>query len=311
MIYNVLTFNRLGHPVREQAITAQNHLEAANIARGVMAAHARVKGQVVKRFSYEQMEPVLIDSAPTVHRVYLQQKPALLLMFDRIPEFVVYSYNDNRNKAYMECTRLASAESASLSPALIDTTVYSGAIFGSKSGSMLKRTLSGSATSVTCSDLLTPSSTDGYFGSAKSSASEKYAWKLGSTPSLSKSRQKIFAKVNTKGMPSEWPSINASMLRNHGKVMLFTEDRLGDKKIYTDKDVWYYLPKWLETRNIKLKVSPEAPLPYKRLHGKVFRFNKCSCGCDSYFTSRNGYWNEKHYIDMEWLLIPDGSEDGR
>ena len=310
MIYNVITFDRVGHPIRESVITAQNHLEAANIARGIMATHARVKGRVVKRFSYEQMEPVLIDSAPTIHRVYLQQKPALLLMFDRIPEFVVYSYNDNRNKAYMECTRLASAESANLSPALIDTTVYSGAMFGSKSGSMLKRTLSGSAVSVTCSDLLTPSSIDGYFGSGKSKGLDYPAWKPGSTPSLSKSPKQIFAKVNTRNMPHEWPTINSSMLRLHGKVMLFTETMLDDKKLYNDEFGWCYLPKWLETRNIKLKVSPDAPLPYRRLHGKVLRLNKCSCGCNAYFTGRKYFASDNHYIDMEWLSIPDRSESG-
>lgn len=299
MNYKVMLFTGSGDVYKGEDVTAKNHAEAATKSVGIV----RVQGKTTKRFVGGKE----IKEIPQVYSVVRNKRPAILLMFGRLPEFAIYPYTNTRDKAYEECIKLLSAESVKPSLQQIDTIVYSGAISASDIGLTVKKTSSGYAGSVINLALETPSSIASAFGSAKYVATDKDGWKTGYNNAPSKSPTKYFGKIDVKyANKHEWPMLNEHMKAMDGETVLFTEASNTTFGTYYRADKWHWNKKWINTRYVPLKVKTtddviEHPF-YSRYAGQVMRFTKCNCGCDNYHSA-------DMYIPVEYLEIPEAKSD--
>lgn len=153
-----------------------------------------------------------------------------------------YPYAATRNKVYKKCLDLESAKTASPAARLKNIIAYLEETLGT-SALTSKKTLSGSAVSVTNPDASIPTSIKSGSGMLSAKDMEKLTWKSGYETSPSKSNRYLKAKVKDLSLEDDkWPGINRHMKRMQGQTIYVTKG-LGGCFLGHG---WHWLPKWLE-----------------------------------------------------------------
>lgn len=312
MKYQVSIFMS-GLQMRRLEVDAPTHRKAAWFAKGgYMSAfeHIRVVGKTVRRYNRKLQ---LIKGDLQLFKSQKGSKKVIIALIGRYSEFYRFASGELRDKTFMEVNECIVSQfvgSVKQDPAPTDITALSAETSASKSILTSRKTLNGSAASVTILEKLTQFSIEKISGKSSAEDTVKVEWSRGSKVSPSKSSTTtLWATV--KKLPGnhevDYPGTNRHMVDMEGKTIALNPYK---RNLYWGKE-WLWKTEWLDFDKITASILPRREVhdngEYNSDFGRIAGIPMLMTKCES--SMSEPHWHGAGLcVPQSFLKIADTAE---